>query len=35
LALILGASIVLGAMWKGRREEKLLQTEGAIEHGKI
>jgi len=35
LALILGASIVLGAMWKGRREEKLLQTEGALEHGKI
>ncbi len=34
LALLLGAFIVLRAIWHGRREDRLLQTE-AMEHGKI
>lgn len=34
LALLLGAFIVLRAIWHGRREGRLLQTE-ALEHGKI
>ncbi len=35
LALLLGAFIILRAMWQGRRAEKLQHTEGAMEHGKI
>ena len=35
LALLVGASIILRAMWQGRRAEKLQHAEGAIEHGKI
>ncbi len=39
-ALLLGAFIVLGAMWTGRKEEmrreaRLRQTSGAMEHGEI
>ena len=34
LALIIGASIVLKAMWQGRRAEKLLHG-GELEHGKV
>ena len=34
LALLLGAFIVLRAMWQGRRAEKLV-TKGAIQHGKV
>lgn len=34
-ALLLGAFIVLRAMWQGRRAEKLQQATGALEHGKV
>jgi len=35
LALLLGASIVLGAMWKGRRAEREAAAQEVLEHGKI
>jgi hypothetical protein len=35
LALILGASIVLSAMWKGRRAEQAAAAQEVLEHGKI
>ena len=34
-ALLLGAFIVLRAMWQGKRAEKLQHASGALEHGKI
>lgn len=34
LTLLIGASIVLKAMWQGRRAEKLLHA-GGLEHGKV
>lgn len=34
-ALLLGAFIVLRAMWQGRQAEKLQQASGALEHGKV
>jgi uncharacterized membrane protein YfcA len=35
LALILGATIVLGAMWKGRRAEREASAHEVLKHGKI
>ena len=34
-ALLLGAFIVLRAMWQGKQAEKLQHASGALEHGKI
>jgi hypothetical protein len=34
-ALLLGAFIVLRAMWQGRQAERLQQATGALEHGEI
>jgi uncharacterized membrane protein YfcA len=34
-ALVLGAFIVLRAMWKGRQAEKLQHASGALEHGEV
>jgi len=34
-ALLLGAFIVLRAMWQGKQAEKLQHVSGALEHGKI
>jgi uncharacterized membrane protein YfcA len=34
-ALLLGAFIVLRAMWQGKQAEKLQQASGALEHGEI
>jgi uncharacterized membrane protein YfcA len=35
VALMIGAFIVLKAIWVGRREERLRLAEGALEHGKV
>ncbi|HSA79074.1 MAG TPA: sulfite exporter TauE/SafE family protein, partial [Nitrospirota bacterium] len=34
-ALLLGAFIVLRAMWQGRQAERLQQASGALEHGEV
>jgi hypothetical protein len=34
-ALLLGAFIVLRAMWQGRQAERLRQASGALEHGEV
>jgi hypothetical protein len=34
-ALLLGAFIVLRAMWQGRRAERLQHAAGALEHGEV
>ena len=34
-ALLLGAFIVLRAMWQGKQAEKLQHASGALEHGEI
>jgi len=34
-ALLLGAFIVLQAMWKGKQAEKLQHAAGALEHGEV
>jgi hypothetical protein len=34
-ALLLGAFIVLRAMWQGKKAEKLLHASGALEHGEV
>jgi len=34
-ALLLGAFIVLRAMWQGRQAERLQQAAGALEHGEV
>jgi hypothetical protein len=34
-ALLLGAFIVLRAMWQGRKAERLQHASGALEHGEV
>jgi hypothetical protein len=34
-ALLLGAFIVLRAMWQGRKAERLQHAAGALEHGEV